>query len=640
MIVKCEQCQTRFKIPDEKVTDRGVKVRCTKCQHTFRVFREPQAGATAPVPAFAPPPPLSAAPADPFAAFGHSTPGLDEATRPGVVRPNLAAMMAPQPMGGFEEEEAVTRVAPLPKNLDGMMRPPSGPLGLASPRAPAPAAPSSDPFAFALGSAPLPATRPQPAFTGDPFAAAAAHDPFATFGSTAPVASPVTVTQPAMAAPPPLADSSAWTQPHAAYPPPQVGYEPPPPPVQSWEAKTFTGTLPSTQQNPAFQPPPAAPPQPGQPWDFAAPAPEPTQSQPAAYDFSAPAPEQTQSQPAPYDFSAPPPSQDAAPAPAWNAPETGGADPFASPGGSSPAAPFEDPGFEAPAPAAPPTADELPSFDAQGFGGDLSAPPAEQSSAMSGGPADASSLFGAPGTGLSADAPPEAPAVEDFPPPAPSQAAKTTEELAAEAARQIAEAEAGLPAGGRAEAMPEAPPPPRGSLASLVANASIAGVLLVVLLGLGTVYYNEGKLDLSALSVSRFKEYFSTQRDFVTVDLSNGLYDTRAGHPVFFVRGGVINKSGKDTRVKVRAEIFDGEQLVRHAEGWAGAVPSLEELHAIGAPGDVEALNERLSSSAKPVAEGGTGQFLVPFYEYPADLKGIRVKVVVTGGESDKAAAR
>ncbi|NPC75606.1 paraquat-inducible protein A, partial [Corallococcus exiguus] len=45
MIVQCEQCQTRFKIPDEKVTEKGVKVRCTKCQNTFRVAREP-----APVP--------------------------------------------------------------------------------------------------------------------------------------------------------------------------------------------------------------------------------------------------------------------------------------------------------------------------------------------------------------------------------------------------------------------------------------------------------------------------------------------------------------------------------------------------------------------------------------------------------------
>ena len=46
MIVKCDQCQTRFKIPDEKVTSKGVKVRCTKCQHTFRVKR-PEEGAGA-----------------------------------------------------------------------------------------------------------------------------------------------------------------------------------------------------------------------------------------------------------------------------------------------------------------------------------------------------------------------------------------------------------------------------------------------------------------------------------------------------------------------------------------------------------------------------------------------------------------
>ena len=47
MIVKCEQCQTRFKIPDEKVTDKGVKVRCNKCGHTFRVTRDMAQPATA-----------------------------------------------------------------------------------------------------------------------------------------------------------------------------------------------------------------------------------------------------------------------------------------------------------------------------------------------------------------------------------------------------------------------------------------------------------------------------------------------------------------------------------------------------------------------------------------------------------------
>ncbi|MBN2362051.1 MAG: zinc-ribbon domain-containing protein [Deltaproteobacteria bacterium] len=35
MIVECKSCHTRFKISDDKVTPRGVKVRCSKCRYTF-----------------------------------------------------------------------------------------------------------------------------------------------------------------------------------------------------------------------------------------------------------------------------------------------------------------------------------------------------------------------------------------------------------------------------------------------------------------------------------------------------------------------------------------------------------------------------------------------------------------------------
>jgi predicted Zn finger-like uncharacterized protein len=37
MIVECSQCHTKFKIADEKVTPRGVKVRCSKCKNMFVV---------------------------------------------------------------------------------------------------------------------------------------------------------------------------------------------------------------------------------------------------------------------------------------------------------------------------------------------------------------------------------------------------------------------------------------------------------------------------------------------------------------------------------------------------------------------------------------------------------------------------
>lgn len=40
MIIKCEQCQTRFKLDDSKVTAKGVKVRCAKCRHVFSVRKE------------------------------------------------------------------------------------------------------------------------------------------------------------------------------------------------------------------------------------------------------------------------------------------------------------------------------------------------------------------------------------------------------------------------------------------------------------------------------------------------------------------------------------------------------------------------------------------------------------------------
>lgn len=49
MIIQCEKCQTRFRLDDSRVTDKGVKVRCTKCKHVFTVHKEePEAGAFEP----------------------------------------------------------------------------------------------------------------------------------------------------------------------------------------------------------------------------------------------------------------------------------------------------------------------------------------------------------------------------------------------------------------------------------------------------------------------------------------------------------------------------------------------------------------------------------------------------------------
>ena len=38
MIIQCEQCQTRFRLADEKLKPTGTKVRCSKCKHVFTVM--------------------------------------------------------------------------------------------------------------------------------------------------------------------------------------------------------------------------------------------------------------------------------------------------------------------------------------------------------------------------------------------------------------------------------------------------------------------------------------------------------------------------------------------------------------------------------------------------------------------------
>jgi predicted Zn finger-like uncharacterized protein len=39
MIIQCEKCRTRFKLDDSRVTEAGVRVRCSRCSHTFVVKR-------------------------------------------------------------------------------------------------------------------------------------------------------------------------------------------------------------------------------------------------------------------------------------------------------------------------------------------------------------------------------------------------------------------------------------------------------------------------------------------------------------------------------------------------------------------------------------------------------------------------
>jgi predicted Zn finger-like uncharacterized protein len=86
MIIQCEKCQTRFRLDDSRVTEKGVKVRCTKCKHVFTVRREESGEETLPPEVtlvdFSPPAEESATPAAPdqewsFAAEVDPAPAAD-----------------------------------------------------------------------------------------------------------------------------------------------------------------------------------------------------------------------------------------------------------------------------------------------------------------------------------------------------------------------------------------------------------------------------------------------------------------------------------------------------------------------------------------------------------------------------------
>jgi|GEM_PF-1456534 len=112
MIVKCEQCRTRFRLADERVPPSGVRVRCVRCRHVFRVHRvsalRQQPASPSSLPAqmtplhpvqMAPLHPLQVASSppveedDPFAYFGEPIQRTDtsEPTRPGIFLPGVEA---------------------------------------------------------------------------------------------------------------------------------------------------------------------------------------------------------------------------------------------------------------------------------------------------------------------------------------------------------------------------------------------------------------------------------------------------------------------------------------------------------------------------------------------------------------------
>jgi Meckel syndrome type 1 protein len=143
MIVTCTNCQAKFRIADEKVGPKGVKVRCSKCQNVFPVRRETQG----PAPASTVPPPLPRG--------AKSGPSLDL---------DLEAGRAPARAAAFAAQELAA----------GAPDPFAAPSDGAASADPFASAPAAMPGAFGRDADPFTA----PAGRQDPFAGPSASEPF------------------------------------------------------------------------------------------------------------------------------------------------------------------------------------------------------------------------------------------------------------------------------------------------------------------------------------------------------------------------------------------------------------------------------------------------------------------------------
>jgi predicted Zn finger-like uncharacterized protein len=187
-----------------------------------------------------------------------------------------------------------------------------------------------------------------------------------------------------------------------------------------------------------------------------------------------------------------------------------------------------------------------------------------------------------------------------------------------------------------AKGIEEAQPPGAARrVVGALMNLAVAAGLVVLLVAGGTVYLNEGKLDPSSLSPQRLRAQFLRGAQATVADVSNGLYETRSGRAIFFVRGVVQNKTSAPLNALVKAQLLDGTELVRAAEGMAGGTPTPEDVYLIASARDATRLLDRLLKEAKPIPPGGTAPFFLLFnfsYVQAPELARYRLSVTVQEG--------
>ncbi len=594
MIVTCPQCQTRFRIPDEKVTAKGVKVRCTRCRHTFRVSRPAE--------------PLAESAQDPFAQFARPDALSEKDKTPARGTPLAAALgVEVEPAGApppddfdVDVETTESRQPTRGPDLSDWMFPPPPPRAEDVPPAPPPPAPS------------VPPDDPTPRVS----LARIAMVRQLTVVPPPPAHSPG-LRELAPEGPPDAPLELDTGSPHSAWQGSiEGGLELPPTPESAefdfGDLNALEGPSYPVAAAPALAPAPVA-------VAAAAPPPPPaTRSLGRSLDFDSL-----------LNDSAPPSASGRAPA-------------------ASTAVSFGE--LDMPEPRAPSASH--PAFD-------LTPPPGDAASPGGRGRTPTGELFGKSATRLDEESFPverdpaaDRAALFDMPAPAAFEGTAGPTSLLADVPDAVPDAPlhpaAGLPP------VPATPlgrvsRPPTGTsvlgleerrefgaarrVSGAVVNISVAALLVVVLAAVGNVYVNEGRLDWAALSPRRWAALFVPPTGIVTLDVSNGLYETRGGRPLAYVRGRVENRGQRAGQVKVRAEIWNGSQLLGTSEGLAGVLPTPEEMVEASTRRDVEALRARLQQGAPSLASGKGADFVLLFDEPPTEVSGLRLKVTAAAAE-------
>jgi predicted Zn finger-like uncharacterized protein len=700
VIIPCKQCHTRFKVPDGKVTARGLKVRCSRCGHTFRIF--PDSGTEQ----GADPAPAAARPKgpDPFEAFGpDGSSEMEKTPERGTAVSALLAKM--EPSQGEEDFDVDVSGVESASTEPAWNFPPA-------PSRPGPAAAA----AVALDAdEPEPQTAPawEIETPGPPSPAAFAAEvfgrapvpvrPLPPERETAPLATSLdTPSNPSLARPVPSGLANLFEEPSAELTPPgpeetkealargpassppgedltslsgftpawglsapsralsvdgklsthvsslspPIEPEAPPPEPQFGGAGTVLDDLPSLE-------PPAQLPGHGElELDSGTGTPDWSEVSPTnlggnqielggdlpSMDLDRRAP--ATADPAPADFSWSPPAAPSPPAspgagwalappvtdpaiPAW---KPAAASPPAAPAASAPlpGPGWDDPFADLPASLRPPSAEPVSAPPARAAPNAvmLDEAPARSSTATDHG------YFEMPEGGLSAELPPAPPAglLPDVPeamepPPSVPLLPSTSGPISV-----ISKPPGRIRLGLQERELPGA----ARQISAVVLNVGLAALLLLVVVGLVSRWATAGRVDGSALSPRRLVQALAPGTGVSPVEVTPGTYETRSGRWLLYVRGRVRNRGAPQTRVRVRAEVWDGAQAVKTGETLAGAIASPEELWRAATPADIEALRARLLGSARPVADGQEADFLVLLDEAPRDLSGLRLKVTAS----------